>query len=467
MYFGDNMRNATFSIGSVAIIDKANVSFNFFDFLFNCIGGRAKNTKECAKLFIHNRLTSCVSVNRLCEVYPLELFQHLGFKDKPSDRSLYRNLERIGDNHKFLIERYQQLLKKYDLVSKEQFTDFSSSYFEGKKSELGMLGYSRDSQPGKKQLVFGVSTGINEIPTALTIQKGNVQDKKHFKFMLRTVSKVLDDNSILIFDCGANTKKNKEKIRKSNFHYLTLKPKHRGIYAKYIRIFKNSMKQTFEINGTRYQCVKIVENGEMQYIFFSEKLKNNQLAKREKKFERELEKNDSKLWRMKIGKELGSYISREGYIIAKGSLQRTLKMKNPFITELEGFFILECSVDADPEKILVLYKNRDIAEKLIRDIKEGTELRPIRHWSRNAIIGYITIVFLTNCLISLTHFLSKNSLVKNLKLLKKYLNNLTLTIVYPKNAFRFRILSNISKEILSILGDFVYRYEDKSLNLRW
>jgi transposase len=192
------------------------------------------------------------------------------------------------------------------------------------------------------------------------------------------------------------------------------------------------------------------------------------LTKRGKKFRRELENNDSKLWRIKRGKELATYISREGYILAKGSVQKTIgKMKNPFITGLEGFFILECSVDADPEKILILYKNRDIAEKLIRDIKEGTELRPIRHWSRNAIIGYITIVFLTNCLISLTHYQTQNPLVKNLKLLKKYLMNLTLTIVYPRNAFRLRILSNVSQEILNILGDFVYKYEDKSLKLRW
>jgi len=59
------------------------------------------------------------------------------------------------------------------------------------------------------------------------------------------------------------------------------------------------------------------------------------------------------------------------------------------------------------------------------------------------------------------------SQVKNLKLLKKYLNNLTLTVVYPKNRFRFRVLANVSPEILVILGDFIYKYEDKSLDLRW
>jgi transposase len=121
----------------------------------------------------------------------------------------------------------------------------------------------------------------------------------------------------------------------------------------------------------------------------------------------------------------------------------------------------------NPYEILKLYKERDRAEKLIRDMKEGTELRPIRHWSKLAIIGYLTIVFLTNCIVQLTHFLSKNSVVKNLKLLKKYLENLTVTIVYDKSLFKFKVLSNVSPEIRFILGDFVDRYDDKSLKLRW
>ncbi|MBU2576712.1 MAG: hypothetical protein KKF50_03240 [Nanoarchaeota archaeon] len=116
---------------------------------------------------------------------------------------------------------------------------------------------------------------------------------------------------------------------------------------------------------------------------------------------------------------------------------------------------------------LKLYKERDRAEKLIRDMKEGTELRPIRHFSNMAIIGYLTIVFLTNCIIQLTHFLTKNSDVKNLKLLRKYLNSLTVTVVYDKSLFKFKILSNVSPEIRSILGDWVEKYDDKSLKLRW
>ena len=461
-------QNVTFSIGNVALIDKVNEKFGLFDHLFANLNCRAKNIKSSAKLFAYNRLSDCVSINQLTSIYPEELFKQLGYRKIPADRSIYRDLDRIGQRAPFIHGRYHEVIKKNGLVSEKQFMDFSSSYFEGNKSKLGELGYSRDHEPGKEQITFGISTGINNIPSALTIQKGNVQDKKHMKFMLKMVKNLLKEDSMLIFDCGGNTESNKQKIRKNKFNYLTLKAKKKKTYKKYIEIFKNSKKEILFLNGIEYKSVKIREGDETQYIFYSKELFKDQKTKRNAKFKRELEKNEPKLIKVKKGKIIGRYISKEGYILAKGSIQRTLaEINNPFITGLEGYFILESSVDDEPEKILRLYKDKDKAEKLIRNMKEGTELRPIRHWSTNAIIGYLFIVFLTNCLINLTHFLAKLPVVKNLKLLKKYLNNLTLTVIYPPNRFKFSVLSNISEEIKAILGDFVHKYEDKSLDLRW
>jgi hypothetical protein len=47
--------NTTFAIGNVALIDKVNGRFGFFDFLFDGVVGKAKTLKECAKLFVYNR----------------------------------------------------------------------------------------------------------------------------------------------------------------------------------------------------------------------------------------------------------------------------------------------------------------------------------------------------------------------------------------------------------------------------
>ncbi|MBI4044739.1 MAG: hypothetical protein HY392_03450 [Candidatus Diapherotrites archaeon] len=407
-------------------------------------------------------------MHRLQELYPEEFFKELGFKEIPKERNVYRGVERIGMRFNALMEKYQEFIKNNGLASNQQFMDFSSSYFEGTKSELGALGYSRDSQPGKKQITWGISTGINEIPAALTIQKGNLQDKKHFGVLFKTCEKILPEHSLLIFDCGANTKKNKDRIMEKGFHYLTLKQKKKSPYKKLLKKFRKLEKVKITVNGVEHWCVKLEENGEFLYIFFSKKLKRDQLWKKRKKFKRELEKNHPLISKAKRGKELAKHPTDEGYVIARGELQKTLgKIKNPFITGLEGFFILESSVDAEPEKILKLYKEKDKAEKLIRNMKEGTELRPIRHWSKFAVTGYLFIVFLTNCITSLAQFLSANPLVKNVKLLKKYLSNLTLTVVYPKKAFQLRLLSNISPEIETILGKNLEKYGQTSIDLRW
>src|SRR3989338_8152477 len=88
-------------------------------------------------------------------------------------------------------------------------------------------------------------------------------------------------------------------------------------------------------------------------------------------------------------KSVPSFISRISFsalslslynlrIFSDNSLTELSRMKNPsnpYITGLEGFFILESSVNELSEKILRLYKERDKAEKLIRDMKEGTDLR--------------------------------------------------------------------------------------------
>jgi hypothetical protein len=90
-----------------------------------------------------------------------------------------------------------------------------------------------------------------------------------------------------------------------------------------------------------------------------------------------------------------------------------------------------------------------------------------QHWNNHCVIGIFFISFLANMLINLTQLMRKISPRKNVKLLKKHLQNLTLTVVYPENQFKFTILSNVSQEIVGLFGDFPRRNEDNSLNLRW
>lgn len=202
--------NVTYGVGNLGVIDKSDALLGgYFPRVFGGIAGRAKDFVPMVKLFVYNRLGDCLATNRLTD-YPVELFAGLGFEDKPCERSLYRMVERVGKNHAFVLEEHQKILVEQGLVSPEQLVDFSSTYFEGRAEALGALGYSRDGQPGKRQIVFGISTGINEIPSALTIQRGNVPDKEHFRFMLRTAEAVLEKGSLLIFDAGREHREKQE-----------------------------------------------------------------------------------------------------------------------------------------------------------------------------------------------------------------------------------------------------------------
>jgi hypothetical protein len=323
--------NVTFPIGNIVLLDRIKKDYGYFDFLFGKIGGKAKDFQKIVKSLIYNKWTDNVSINQIPNIYPHEAFEYLGLKEVPAERNFYRTIERLGDKFEIVLELHQQFLAKNDLVSKEQFIDFSSTYFEGTKPELGALGYSRDGAPGKKQITFGISTGINNIPTALTIQKGNIQDKIHFDHIFNVVKKVLKEDSLLIFDCGANTKtneapnrsraagyndKNKKMVRNGKYDYLTLKAKKKKSYKSIIQLFLHEKKSgntiKFEINDSIYDCVKLKKDGETIYIFFSEKLYQEQLEKREKKYQKLLEKNNKDLKKVKKGKNLGSVITKDG-----------------------------------------------------------------------------------------------------------------------------------------------------------
>ena len=463
-------KNTTISLGAVVMIHQIENRYGLFQKLFSDICVNAKQFIPNVKVLVGNKLTHAVSILQIPEIYPQEFAQQLGMNKPLVERTLNRTVERIGQNFPIILERYHQFLKKYDLIDQQQIIDFSSSYLEGgKKSELANYGYSRDKRPDKMQINFGISTGINGIPTAITIQKGNVQDKKHMRQMIRLVSAILPESSLLIFDTGANTQENKQKIRNQGFHFLTLKAKKVGSYQKYLRFFQQKWKERnvveTMVNNRQYFCAKKKEeDGSTSYIFFSPELYNEQMKIKEEKFKRKKQQGNTLLKKRKHP----VLPSDEGWVQLIPCLQRTLQeIENPYINGLEGFFILESSVDADPEQVLWLYKQRDVAEKFIRALKEGLELRPIRHWNKNCVIGIFFISFLANMLINLTQILRKISPRKNVKLLKKHLINLTLTTVYPENRFKFTILSNISPEIMGLFDDFLLRYDDKSLNLRW
>ena len=85
--------------------------------------------------------------------------------------------------------------------------DWISIVLHGNEARLGKYGYSRDHRPDKKQITVGVtelSDPIN-IPIGMTIEPGNLNDQSHFKKTYRQSKHRLREDSLVIFDKGANS----------------------------------------------------------------------------------------------------------------------------------------------------------------------------------------------------------------------------------------------------------------------
>jgi len=88
------------------LADKIDKDYCVFDAMFSGVAGKAKDFKNYAKLLICNRLSEYVSVHRIKSVYPSEMFEYIGFKDDPKERTINRNLGRIGKKAPFILENY-------------------------------------------------------------------------------------------------------------------------------------------------------------------------------------------------------------------------------------------------------------------------------------------------------------------------------------------------------------------------
>ncbi len=91
-----SMNSVTLPLGSITAIDKIEMDIGLISGVFRNSGGRSKDFEGVAKLLLSNRIDAAVSVHQLLPTSPIEKLRLLGMKEEPSERSLYRDVEKIG-----------------------------------------------------------------------------------------------------------------------------------------------------------------------------------------------------------------------------------------------------------------------------------------------------------------------------------------------------------------------------------
>ncbi|GFP25945.1 hypothetical protein HKBW3S25_01431, partial [Candidatus Hakubella thermalkaliphila] len=141
---------------------------------------------------------------------------HLLKMKKPLEKHLYLRLRDL-----FSL--------KVDLV----FYDVTSSYFEGQGPvSLAKEGYSRDHEPGKKQVLIGLIL-CNSLPIGHEVFEGNRVDKKTLKEILAKLKEEFEiDRCILVGDRGLISKENLEELENQDFESILALRKRRSREVK-------------------------------------------------------------------------------------------------------------------------------------------------------------------------------------------------------------------------------------------
>ena len=138
-------------------------------------------------------------------------------------RSVYRTVERPGENSDAIVKYLGGVLKKkYGVKMDTVFMDRTSLFFEAPRQGIVRAGYSRDYRPDRPQVTIGSSMDRESgMPVGSTVNAGNILDVTHFEDTFGQIRHLLPEDAMTVFDDGAYSRKNLALLDKESVGFVT------------------------------------------------------------------------------------------------------------------------------------------------------------------------------------------------------------------------------------------------------
>jgi transposase len=444
--------NITFPIGTAAAVEQCFSKLHLSD-IFDKHKKRGRSLSSIMQALITYKLTENLSISQASAWInrPQVLAE---FKlDCFDERTLFRALTLVGQNKEHIMSDLQEeIFRRYDFEHTNINMDWTSFVLYGEKSSLGKYGYSRDHRPDKKQITVGLvelASPIN-MPIGMTIMPGNTNDPAHFKETFFQVKHILRKGSLVVYDKGGNSKQNNDDILCSKMKLLTSKKLNLSD-DKRIKNFRKSDAECIDpergIYGIKYEFPSRID-----YFYFSEALKQEQLESSIRKATRKYEEAKVLQACLDAGKKLPAKFRIHNELVEmQYSYQTKLKelghealdyVKKRTITGREGFFCLVSSENLTLQEVLEIYRKKDSIEKLINSLKNEINIKPLRVWTDESIYGALLIGFIAQLVMSIIKFDYASLKNVSTKFIKISLMNLTVTLEIMRSKVLRRIYAN-------------------------
>jgi len=456
--------NISFPIGSILAVKQYYKKLRLHS-VFGKFKSRGVDLNSLIEGLLSYKLTENLSIVKASDWMNrkevLETFGIRGFEQK----TLYRVLSILGENREEIMMNLQdRLFEEYDFEHTNINMDWTSIVLFGDKCPIAKRGYSRDHRPDKKQITIGVSelsSPIN-VPIGMTVKEGNVNDQVHFTDTFNQVVDRLTEDSIVVFDQGANRKENLDRIEARKLKYVTARQLNKSDDKTWIKSFDKTKAELVNERDWIYG-VKRKFPSRINYLFFSEKLfhdriesklrKVDKLFKEAELIQKSLERNRRLPKRFRINNPLidceYSYQTKLSMIDEQ---QAKEILKKACITGREGFFCLVSNKDLTLSEVLQIYRQKDSIEKIFDSLKNEIEIKPIRVWTDISMYGALIIGYLAQLIMSLIRFDHEEIKHTSVKFIKYSLMNLTVTVEKVKHGLRRVIYSNFDSISTQVLG---------------
>lgn len=370
--------------------------------------------KIVAALCVHN-LTGNNSMSDCSDwLSDPNVLKELGICRNISQRTLNRGLAIIGEHSEEIIARlWSGINTNFELSDTDVNVDGSAVTVYGPKSELGNFGYSRDKNPGKRQVEFTVAElQTARIPFYQRSFKGNTSDEEQYRTVLPEIFEMIREGSWVIMDNGGAANDILDSIVDTGHKYLT-------------RVQMNltddkriaEMKDRFEYVEEGVCCLRHVfaSSGRTTYLFFSSDLFVKNAYRAERKVSEMAEAARYYSEKGKVRKSDFVTIKKNlcADVDVKVSVQTKMGFDDP--AEIErivkkemgvrcGFFKLESSHELTPLEALRKYRKRVTVEHLISSLKRVTGIKPLRVWKTQSIRGAMMLGLLSESVIGMARY---------------------------------------------------------------
>lgn len=347
-------KNINFPIGTILAVQKYYEKLKFRR-VFGKHKKKGRDINALIEATVSYKLTENLSISKASSWINRDEVLLKFNLDGFDEQAIFRALKIIGKNREEIIAGIQDaLFETYSFEHTDINLDWTSLILYGNKAPLGKYGYSRDHRSDKKQITVGIcelASPIN-IPIGLTVNAGNTNDQKHFNDTYGQVKRKLKKGSLVVFDKGADSKGNTDAVLNDKMKYLTAKKLNKSD-DKRIKAFDKSKAELVDA-GRKVYGIKYEKPNSIDYFYFSEALKKEQLESKKrramrkyleaKEIQESIDNNRKLPKKFRIDNELVDVTYTYQTKLKELSEEEAIKLvKSAEITGREGFFCIKSS----------------------------------------------------------------------------------------------------------------------------